>query len=322
MKTHFVVISCIVFLSIPMLCSAEVIERIVARVNGDIITLSEYEERLYPIREEARNSMKPEEFAAQEKFIQNTVLDAMIDELLMLQKAKEDNINVMDDEIEERLTELKKQNNITSEEQFIEALKLDGITIEEVKKEIRKQITVMRLRSRDIQSKIEISELDARNYYDENKATYRIPEKAHVLLILIELPASPSESVKSLKMQQAQKLVERIAGGEDFSKVAREQIAVAGSENKEDIGWVEKGKLLPEFEKVIFELPVGQVSEPFVTDYGINIVKVVERTPESFKPFESEKETIVEKLYKKRFEERTRDWVDELRKRAFIERKL
>lgn len=320
MHKLLIIIGILSFLIQPATGYGETLDRIVAVVNDEIITLSEFTAMAEPVLREAQASLSPSEFLQQETVIKKQVLDAMIDERLMLHKAKELGLTVQDDEVNERIEDIKRENKIETDEQFNQVLLDEGLTLNELRDQMRIHITMLKLRAREVQYKIDVSEADARKYYQDRKSEFTKPRRAHVFLLLVEVSATASEQVKAEKRSVAQQLRQRLIAGEEFNLLVKEVMPQA-ADNGGDIGWLEEGKMLQEFQQLVFTLPIGSISEPFATDHGINLIKVVEREDETLVPFEQVQEAITNKIRQTRTEARMRDWLDDLRAKAFITKK-
>ncbi|MBN2056958.1 peptidyl-prolyl cis-trans isomerase [bacterium] len=299
---------------------AEVIERVAAVVNNEIITWSEYQEELQPILAQALESLGAEEFATQRRAIEIQVLDAMIDEVLVLQEATTQGVRVLKEEIDERIEVIKRDNNLETQEDLERALAKEGMSLVRIRRDIERHITMMRMRAREVQFKVEVTDADALTYYESHLEEYAVPPMARISLLTLPL-ASQVELFKQDKLEQAARLRERIMAGADFQEMVEQYMPADIVASAGDIGWVERDKVLPAIADLAFELDVGAVSEPFETEFGINLLLVTDRRDATHNTFQEVKEEIKRRLMDVKMEARTRDWLDGLRSKSFIDKK-
>lgn len=237
------------------------------------------------------------------------VLDQMIVEKLIQQKAKEKNVTVSDKEYETELATLKKQ--FPSEEMFDQALAQQGLTEEEFREQFETNLLMEKL----LGSKIEVSDKEVQKYFDENKEQFGQPEQVKAKQIVVE-----SE-------EDAKKAHERLKNGEDFAKVAKDVSIDPQTKDKGgDLGTVPKGQLAqmdPNLEEKVFALDEGDMTEPIESMMGYVIVKVDEKTAAKAGKFNDEvAKQITEQLQQQKLQEEAPAWIEELRKDAEIDNKL
>jgi parvulin-like peptidyl-prolyl isomerase len=292
------------------LARAEIIERVVAKVNGQIITLSDFQARQIAAAQAARvDPANVGQFLRQNNA---RILQDAIDELLLLQRAEEAGWKAPPQAVEEVIGSIKKENNITSEEQMQEALNREGMTIDDLKRNIERSMTRRMIMQRDIQPKIAPTEAECRAEYEKLKATeFTKPATVTLQEILV------SEDAGGLVL--ARQVVEKARAGEDFPTLARTYSSAPSRANGGDIGQIAQGDLNPELEKVAFALPVGSVSDPLPVSGGFRIVKVLAKTTGSVVPFETAKDQVSDRIMMSRFEKEYEAYMQELRKTAMVE---
>ncbi|GAX91122.1 peptidylprolyl isomerase [Effusibacillus lacus] len=204
-----------------------------------------------------------------EKLGGSRVLLQLINEQVVEQAAKKNKIVVSDQEIEPELARLKKQ--FPSEEQFKQSLEMDGITVDQLKDQIRSHILLVKLASKDVQ----ITEEDLKKHYEEHGKEYGEQEKVKARHILVDT----EEEAKAIR--------DRLIKGEDFAKLAKEKSKDRVSAEKGgDLGYFEQGVMAPEFDKAAFTSKVGDLSEPVKTQFGYHIIQVVEKKEAKIPAFE------------------------------------
>lgn len=284
---------------------AEIIERVVAKVNSEILTLSEFEARQVAAVQAAR--VGPE---GVERFLRENnqrILQEAIDDLLLQQRAKELGLRVRPDYLDEIIAGIKKDNGITSDEAFQDQLRREGMSLDELKRSIERSVVRRQVVTRELESKTAISESEALAEFQAHKAEYAQPATVHLQEILVE-----GEDAQA----RAAALRERLRAGEDFAALAREASAGATARDGGDLGKVARGDLAADIEQVAFALPVGGVSEPIRSANGYRILKVVDKTEAQPASFELARPTIVQRLTQERTAEQYKAYIEGLRKSA------
>lgn len=297
-------------LAAPGGLSAETIERVVAKVNGQIITLTEFQARQIAAAQAAR--VDPAGIGTFLRQNNAKILQEAVDELLLLQKAEDAGLRMRPELVDEVITSIKKENNITSEDQFQQALEREGLSFGELRQNIERSMTKRMVMQRDIEPKISVSETELKTEYDRVKGTdFTKPPTVTLQEILVKEDAGG--------LAAATQLATRARGGEDFQQLARQHSAAPSRANGGDIGQIAKGDMDPALEKVAFALPVGGVSEPLQVSDGYRLVKVVAKTEGSTTPYDTAKERVRDKIMMSRFEKEYDGYMAELRKGAAIE---
>jgi parvulin-like peptidyl-prolyl isomerase len=289
---------------------AEIIERVVAKVNGQIITLSDFQARQLAAAQAAK--VDPSQVGTFLRQNNAKILQQAIDEILLLQRAEDAGQKPPPQAIEEVITSIKKENNLNTEEQFQEALEREGMTIDDLKRSIERQMAQRMIMERDIRPKIAPSEAECQAEYEKLKAT-EFTKPATVTLQEVLL----SEEAGGLVL--ARQVVEKARAGEDFPTLARTYSSAPSRAQGGDIGQIAQGDLHPDLEKVAFALAVGAVSDPIPVSGGYRIVKVLAKTSGSVVPFEAAKDQVRDRIMMSRFEKEYEAYMQELRQSASIE---
>lgn len=300
--------------------SAEMISGIAAVVNDEIITYLELnrEYALILKEEEKRGAVTPESKVKLKK----DVLDSMVDRKLVNQKIKELNIVITEEEIRQSIEDVKRQNKL-SQEALVSALIGQGMTFDQYKLQIKEQLERLRLMSQEVKSKIQVSEREIREYYEANKSLYSEEPtyRARHIFLKIDKKAS-NEEIKKVMARAADVTLEARSEN-DFAALAKKHSDDPGAKNDGgDLGTFKKGEMLPEIESVVISMKPGEVSELVTTQAGFHIIKLEEKNEGKLKSFDSVKASIDDLLYKKKSEERFKQWAEELRKGAAVDIKL
>jgi parvulin-like peptidyl-prolyl isomerase len=283
---------------------------VVAKVNGDIVTLSEFQARQVAAVQVAGLSSEDRI----ERFLRENnarILQEAIDDLLLVQKAQEMGMRLRPDYINEIIENIKKENNIQSDDDLQQQLRREGMSLSDLKRNIERSIMKRQLLSHELESKVAVAEEEVRADYEARRAEYDRPGSLHLQEIVVK--------TESGSQALAGDLVRRARAGEDFAELARAYSSAATRSSGGDLGRLSKGDLAPEIEKAAFALPVGGVSDPVPTPEGFRILKVVEKTEPSQVPYEEVKAEIQKRLSADRTEREYETYMEGLRKAAVID---
>ncbi len=284
----------------------DVIERVIARVNSQIVTLSEFEARQLAAVQAAR---VPE--AEIEAFLRQNnakLLDEAMEELLLVDRAASLGMKLRSEYLDQVIEDIKKEQNITSEAEFLAQLKREGLSIEALRRNIERSVVVRQVRTRDIDPKAQVSDADVRAEYERRKTT-DFTRKATVHLMEIVVKGDGASATASA-------LAERLKKGEDFEALAREHSTSASRAAGGDLGRVEPADLNPALSSAIADLRPGQVSAPVGVEGSYWILKVQERMADEVTAFDQVKERIQEEMSRARFEKVYGDYIADLKKNA------
>lgn len=297
------------------LAHAQVVDKVVAVVNNEVITQRDLEQELAPIYAQYKSAYQPEELETLMEEARLNILKQMIEDRLMLQEAREIRIQVSDEEIEEKLEWVKVK--FESEIEFMDVLEMEGITVRDLEAQYREQIMVAKIIGREVTSKVMISPQEVSDYYTLHPEEFIEPEKVKVLNILIR-PEKPSEKSWGRARRKAEALLNRLRDGADFRELARDYSQGPNPDHGGDMGYLAKGQMLTEIDEVIFNLGIGEVSGLIKTKLGYHILKIEDRTAERVKEPSEVQDKIEEIIFKEKFEQRFKEWMEKLKENAYI----
>ena len=304
---------------------AEVVEQVLVRINGDILTKSEFEQRQVAalrVRPELANvnTESAELRKAIAEITPDLVLDA-VDELLLVQRGRELGITMGDEQFNSIISNIKKQNNLEDEARFTAALKSEGMTLADLRKQLEKQMLVQQVMSREVAGKISINDDEARAYYESHKQEFSTPLSITLREILIEVPTVQNQlnvGADDAAKEKALNARNRLLGGEPFARLAGE-ISDSGSKaNGGLIGPVNYDELAPALQKMIDGMKPGDVSEPIRTTRGYQLLKLEERSEVKTKTFEEARDDIGNKVGEQKMGAERLRYLDKLRAEATI----
>ena len=316
MKTTLITLA--VTLAAATTFAAQPVESIVVRVGDRIITRSMYERRLRDIFAEADQSGIPaDQIATRKKELRRNLVDDLINELLIKDRADRLNITVGDAEIKDAITRLKQQYGITTDAQFDESLKKSGLTRAEMETRLRDTLVTNKVFARELRNREDLDDHELRERYDREKEHYRLPERARLREIVILRPENSAEVDAARK--KADEITASVKGGADFAKTAT-TVSEAGTKEKGgDLGEVNRGELLPDLDKAVFNAAQGAIIGPIETKSGWHILKVEQRLPSEVPAFESVKDRLRKDASDETFQRDLKAYLDRLRKDAFIQ---
>jgi peptidyl-prolyl cis-trans isomerase SurA len=293
---------------------AKVFDRVVAKVNNEIVTLSSVNERVELLRQKYRGDFQGRD----EKEVLDEALHTIVEEKLQLQEGKKRGLAVDDSSVEAAVKDIEKKNGL-EEGQLAEMLESEGRSMESYKNHIRDQILVSKVVRFELGSRVNISERKIAKYYHENQKDFWDTGKARVRHILILTEKGLSADKKKDKYLRAKEILGEIKRGRDFAAAAKEYSEDISASEGGDVGFVEKGKMVPEFEKAVYSLKEGAISDIVETEYGYHIIKVEEVMTGRTLPLKDVKNKIQFILSNKKQKTAYDEWMGELRESAFIE---
>lgn len=294
--------------------SAEVINRIAAVVNNEIVTSVQLEKELAArlAVENQTLSGAPDELPA----LRRRVLDALIEEALIRQKITELGLKASDDEIEAAIRDVQKQNKLTRE-QLEEALKAQGMSFAEYRETLGKQILRFKLIGREVQSKVEVTNQEIRDYFRDHIDQFREEPRTRLSRLTFALNLGNPEQLAAVRAKAAGALA-RLRQGEEFG-VVLQSYKDDGSAEGGDMGAFAEGEITPAFAKAVEGLQDGGISEIVEAAGGLHILKVVEKSSGKVQQFDSAKDGIRKILLEKKTEERFKSWAEGLKTGAYID---
>ncbi|HUS27435.1 MAG TPA: peptidylprolyl isomerase [Kofleriaceae bacterium] len=293
------------------------LERVVAVVNDSIILSSELDARLVPVMAEAQQIQDPAERRRRIAKLASQVLDEMVNEELIVQAADAAHVEVDSSEVQAALDEIKQQNGL-DDAGLAQALSAQGYTMQNYRMDLRRQLLRLRAQNQLVAPKVQITEEDVRARYDQMQRRSDAVSAIYLSHILIKLPDHPTEQQIADAKAKAAKAIERVKGGEPFLDVAKQ---VSDDQNVE-LGWFQRGSLTPETEQVVFSMEKGDVRGPYSEAGGVRVFFVSDVKNSSLKPYAEMKDQLKNELRRRELDKQTAAWVEELRKKAYIDIKL
>jgi peptidyl-prolyl cis-trans isomerase SurA len=305
-------------LSATSASAAQVLEGIVVRVGDRIVTRSQYERRLRDIDREIEQSAPPADVAARKLEARNGLVNELVSELLLKDRADRLGITVTDADIREAIDRLKQQYGITSDEQFEESLKASGLTRTDMEGRLRDTLLTNKVFARELRSRQEATDPELRERYNREKENYRLPERAHLREIVVLRPEAPSAAEEA--RQRATEVAEAARKpGTDFANLASTMSESGTKDKGGDLGEVARGDLVPDLDRAVFNAAPGSVIGPIEGKSAWHILKVEQRLPSEVPAFETIKDRLRKDASEETFQRDYKAYIETLRKDAYIQ---
>ena len=299
----------------------EEVDRIVAIVNDEIITLSELEifrKAFYPETASGDDWLSRDLDLVK---VQQKALNALINDKLIEQEAERQQIAISEKQIEETIDSIKQEQGLT-QDQLETMLKTQGLTYEEYKTELEKRLKRTKMIKRAVKSNVEINDENLERYYRTHIQGYMADASIRVSHILLPLSPNPTSQQEDDVLSLAQEIKRRADEGEAFATLTQEYAGGMPEMRTGDLGYFKKGEMIPALEKEAFGLEVDEVGAPVRTPRGIVLIRVTDRKASQPIPLEKIRERVQVDYYTNEVERRYQEWIGKLREKAVIEVKL
>jgi peptidyl-prolyl cis-trans isomerase SurA len=296
----------------PQVRAAHVVERIIARVNSEIITQTQFEKERATLRKELSEQYSGPDLDAKVNEESKDLLRNLIDESLMVQKAKDEDVNVETDLIK-RLDQMRQQDKLATIDDMQKAAEEEGINWEDFKEQIRRQLLMQEVISRDVGSRIVITRQEMMQYYNEHKEAFKSPGMVRLAEILISnTKYKPEEAEKRAKDAEAE-----LKGGAKFGTVVK-KYSDADVNHDGDIGLQKTSTLPAAIAEALSKLDPNDYTDPIQVKSGYVILRLLERFSPGIPAFDEVETHVNETLYSQRMEPKLRQFLTQLRKDSYI----
>lgn len=303
----------LVLLAIPVATApaAELVEKIIARVNDRLITHSDFEKRFAVFRSSPQAGSNPLE-------ARRKLLAEIIDERLLEERAKELAVTATDEEVEVAVERVKRQYNLATDEEFESALNSSNLTRDDLKRQMRNTITLQKVVGRDISSKLDMSDDTLRLEYERRKdQLYKVVEQAQVAEIVIrfetEDPAGRARAAARIEEARA-----KVAAGTSFADVAKEYSEGNAKDRGGALGVVNRGELVTALDAAVFADPPQENPPAVLLSSSIHLFHVTDRRAAGYRPFAEVREDLRARIGDDLYDKRYSEYIEKLRRESFI----
>ncbi|HKQ34959.1 MAG TPA: peptidylprolyl isomerase [Nitrospiraceae bacterium] len=292
---------------VSLLSAAQVEDGIIAIVNSDLIMLSEMKRELAPERERIQKEYQGDDLARRLKTAEYMVLTSMIERKLQLQAAKTRGITVTDEEVLQAIRQMKQQGRAVDE------------TNPADRKNVREQLTLLRIVDREVRGAVMVGDSDMKRYFQEHRDRFALSEEYTLSQIFIRA-RSPVDMTDA--REKAREVMARLKQGESFEDLALRFSDGPNASHGGQLGLVRQGELLPEIERTIATLVPGGTSDMIETSEGVHIVRLEDKKPKQFRPYEQVRTEIQGLVFQQKSEDAFQSWLTDLKNKAYIEIKF
>jgi len=293
--------------------AGDIVEEIVAIVNDDVITLSEYKQQHDATAQLLRSQFQGEEYEQQYGRFKAEMLNMMITDILLMQQAKERNLNVAED-VRRFIENLKKENNIGSDDDLKRALLEQGMTYEQYVKQLEGNFLKQAVIYYEVDRTIVLDDSEVVQYYKAHPLEFTDPVEYKLRAVYFSPQGKSQDQVESLKKE----ISEKIKSGQAFDAVASQYSEGPGKDSGGDLGTFKKGELDKTLDEAVEKLKAGETSDWVETKNGFYLLRLEEKKESFLKPFDDIRKDVEEKLYTEKKQKKVQDYLKDLRERSYI----
>jgi peptidyl-prolyl cis-trans isomerase SurA len=308
---------------------AEIIEQVLVKVNGEIFTKTDLEQRQVQVLRQRGQQIDLKADAANQQLrkaldeITPQIMVDVVNEMLVVQRGKELGYTLSNEQFTGIVDNIKKENKIENEEQFQTALKQEGMSMSDLRRQLERQMIRQKVEQNEVLSKIGITDTEARSYYETHMNEFTTPPNVTLREILVSVPTDNrgvNVAAEGAAKTRAEELRARAAAGtEPFEKIAADTSDSPSKANGGLIGPLSVLDLSPELRKLVEGMKTGEISQPVRTARGFQVFKVETKTETHTMPFLEAKEQIGERVFTDKRKGEYVKYLDKLRAQAIIE---
>jgi peptidyl-prolyl cis-trans isomerase SurA len=302
-----------------------ILEQILVKVNGDIITKTDLEQRQITMLRQRDPNLRPTNDADLQKVLNEitpgVIVDA-VDELLLVQRGRELGYTLGNDQFRNIVENIKKENKLETEEQFQAALKQENMTMEDLRRQLERQMLINRVQQVEVMGKISVTEDEVKKFYEANRETFTTPSQITLREILIAVPTSDkgiNVAEDDAAKAKADAIVKRLQAGESFATIAGEISDSASKANGGLIGPISRSDLSEDLQKVIDKMKPGQLTSVVRSPRGYQIIKLESSTVAGTKTMDEARPEISDKVAMEKRQLQFQQYLRQLRAQAIID---
>ncbi len=313
MRNRICVFAAVGLAAVLSLTAGQVVEEIVAVVNDEMITLSEFREQYEATVQQLKGGFQGEELEKQIEFVKKELMNMMITDLLLKQMAREKSLNVAD-QVRATIENIKKENHLESDDDLKRAIGQQGMDYSDWLKQLEDNLLVQAVRYTEVDRAIVLDDAETVNYYKQHTGDFIEPEEFHIRAVYLAAEGKTAQALEDVKTQVSDKL----KAGEPFNALAKEFSEGPGKEAEGDLGTFKKGELDKTLEQAVSKLKAGEVSGWLGTKNGWYLVKLEEKKDSRQKSLDEVKKFIEDRLYNEKRQKKTEEFLKTLREKSYI----
>jgi peptidyl-prolyl cis-trans isomerase SurA len=296
-----------------------VVEEIVARVNNQIITRSDYQKADVSLHEDIAHACQncpADKISNEYKDKQKDLLRDLIDQQLLVERAKDMGLSVETDLVK-RLDEVRQQNNLATMDDLEKAVESQGIAWEDYKTQIRNGLLTQDVIRQQVGGRMDIPSDEVKKYYDEHKDQFTRPEQVELGEIFLSTEGKSPEEIAAVRTK-ADDLHNRVVKGENFVEIAKRYSEGTTAKDGGDLGRFERGQLASQLETAVFTMEKNGVSDVIQTKTGFEILKLLNHFDAGLQPLDKVEGEITNRLYSQKMEPALRTYLAQLREESYV----
>lgn len=296
----------------------ELLDRVVAVVNDEVITQAELDAFLRPLYEEYSQQYSGEELVKLVQEARQKLLSQLIEDKIVYQEAVKEGIVVTEEDVDKELEDFKRRMEKPGDLELM--LEKEGMSLKGFREKLRKQSMIRQIHDREIRAKVIVSPLDVENFYKANSEKFTLKERVKVRSLTVK--KSEEARAKGIPDEKAQRkiadLKQKIAEGQDFERLVRNFSEDSHAPQGGTGDWIERGGMIESVDEVLFKTPVGQVTGIVETPIGYHIFRVEEKEAAKQRTLEEAKDQITQYLFQEKSRTRFHEWMEGLKRTAYI----
>ncbi len=287
------------------------------RVNDRIATTWDYQRRRAEKMQmiQAAESLPAERRQRMLANVGVSTMDDLFEEMLMLSRADQLGIRVTEADLDRGVTSTRQNNGIETDEQFEQALRASGMTLEQFRENLARTMLVQKLMGQEVHPRVSLEEEDLRRYYQNHTDEFLVPEKLRLEEVVI--PTVDGQADAALN-EVAESIRQQVQAGASLAEVVEPLAATETTSNAVDLGWVEAGDLDPELEQAVWGLEPGEISEPVVGRGGLHVLLLTERQEAQLMEFSEVAQQIQAKEGERLLGSEMQKYLEELETAAYV----
>jgi peptidyl-prolyl cis-trans isomerase SurA len=325
MKPYVLTFALAVASAAGLSAQGEIIEQILVKVNGDIITKTDLEQRQIQTLRQSKPNFRPTTDAELQKTLAEITPEVIVnavDELLLVQRGRELGYVLGAEQFRNIVENIKKENKLETEEAFQAALKQEGMTLDDLRRQLERQMLVSRVQQLEVMGKISVSEDEIKKYYDDSKDTFTTQPQITLREVLIGVPTTEkgvNVAQDDAARDKAEELHKRLVAGEPFAQLASDVSDSPSKANGGLIGPISRTDLSPELLQEIEGLKPGQLTRVLRTSRGYQIIKLESLSATKVKSIDEARAEIADKVAGQKQRGQMRQYLQQLRAQATID---
>ncbi len=320
MAIRRVLVLCVCLLALfagPAAAAEQTVNRVVAVVGDDIITSMDVDKVVKLMEAQLEPAVNEREAADRRQQMRKVAIDRLIEDKLFAQEVARQKLKVSDREIDNYLVRLKKSNHL-NDEQFAAQLSRRGLTPQEYREDLRKDMLKHRLIAQQVKDKVVISDEQVKQFYQKHMDQYRKQDRVRIRALFRTMPDDAAPATKEAVKQKAQDLRAQVAGGAALAGLAKQYSQGPGAPQGGEIGPVAAADLLPAMRQALVALKPGELSPVLEVPGGYVFFRLLERTGTQVEPLDKVSDDIRKKLQNDALEKKFQEWMKNLRAKTYV----